>query len=69
MSQWGRYRVTGRHDYRGNKPGQEFIARLDRQAEGRAVLRGDIALLERVSPELPARWGLPDGWSTEGKER
>lgn len=68
MTEWGRYRVTGTREYRGNKPGTEFIARLDRNAEGRAIQRGDITLEERVTPQLPAKWGLPEGWTSAGKE-
>ena len=69
MIEWGRYRVTGTREYRGHAPGQEFVASLERRAEGRAILRGDITLVERVTPELPARWGLPEGWTRAGKEQ
>lgn len=65
----GIYQVVGRREYRGHKPGERFMARLDRNAEGRAIQRGDIALLERVTPGLPERWGLPaDLVASEGKE-
>ena len=65
---WGRYKVTGTREYRGNAPGAVFIASLERQAERRAIQRGDIQLLEPVAPELPARWGMPDGWSSKHGE-
>ena len=69
MNNWGRYRVVGAREYRGHAPGEVFIANIDRNAMRRAVDRGDILLVERVEPELPARWGLPDGWTTTvGKE-
>jgi hypothetical protein len=68
VTEHGRYLVTGRREYRGHQPGEMFIARLARNAEGRAVQRGDIALLERVTPQLPARWWLPAGWSATNRK-
>lgn len=59
----GRYRVTGSRIYRGHLPGSDFIARLDRNAEGRAVRRGDIELLERFIPSIePGSFSLPEDW-------
>ena len=69
MSEWGRYVTVGPREYRGHPTGEEFIANLDRAAVRRAILRGDIRHLEDVTPVLPARWGMPDGWSSKvGKE-
>ena len=63
VAEFGLYRVTGRRNYRGHEPGSEFEARLDRNAERRAVIRGDIELLERVTPELrPGSFTFPQGW-------
>jgi hypothetical protein len=59
----GEYRVTGRRDYRGNKPGSTFVAKLDRGADARAVYRRDIELLRRITPSLiQGSYTLPDGW-------
>ena len=67
MIEWGRYQVVGTREYRGNKPGHVFIDAIERNAMRRAVQRGDIAFLERVSPVLPSEWGLPAGWLLHGK--
>lgn len=63
----GLYRVTGKRRYRGHEPGTEFQARLERNAEQRAIARGDITLLDRLTPALePGSWQLPISWhSTE----
>lgn len=59
----GRYRVTGRRQYRGHRPGETFEARLDRLAEQRAIERGDIVLLERIEPGLAeTTYRLPADW-------
>jgi len=62
---YGEYQVTGRREYRGHKPGEKFEAALDRNAEARAVARGDIVLLRRVTPDLPpGRFRLPESISS-----
>ncbi len=61
---FGYYRVTGPRDYRGHTTGEEFIARLDRNAEYRAVTRGDIICLKEVRPTLPSVFAFPQGWLT-----
>jgi len=59
----GRYRVTGRRQYRGHEPGTVFEALIDGGAELRAIGRGDIELLERVTPSVkPGSFALPDPW-------
>lgn len=59
----GLYRVTGRRAYRGHQPGDEFEALLDRNAERRAIFRGDITLIRRVTPSIqPGTYRFPDGW-------
>ena len=64
-----RCEVVGPREYRGHTTGQVFIASLERNAARRAVARGDIKVLGPVSPALPDRWGLPDGWSAkQGRE-
>lgn len=69
MNQVGRYEVVGRREYRGHKPGTTFEARIDPGPERRAVVRGDIRLLERIIPSLqPGSVTLPDGWLTPKHE-
>jgi hypothetical protein len=64
----GVYEVIGPRAYRENPPGSRFEARLDRNAEARAVERGSIRLLERVAEDLPTgKYRLPTGWP--GTER
>ncbi len=60
----GRYRVVGRREYRGHKTGTVFDARLETNAAGRAIRRGDIVLLEQTEPGLPPDHAFPDGWLT-----
>ena len=59
----GVYKVTGRRIYRGHAPGETFEARIPASVEKRAVDRGDIVVLDRVNPDLPAEWELPKGWA------
>ena len=62
-TRFGLYLVTGKREYRGHEHGSEFEARLDRNAERRAVARGDIVLLREVIPELqPGSFIFPHGW-------
>lgn len=63
MTTLGVYKVTGRRVYRGHEPGTIFEARIDPAVENRAVRRGDIELLERITPDLPPEWALPKGWN------
>lgn len=65
----GVYRVSGRRAYRGHKPGEIFPALLEREAERRALERGDIELLERLVPALAAgSFKLPRGWLRKENE-
>jgi len=60
---YGRYRVSGRVAYRGHEPGSEFVGALAANVERRAVDRGAIVLLERVTPAVrPGSYRLPKGW-------
>ena len=61
--QLGVYEVTGRRVYRGHEPGTVFEARIDGTVAARAIKRGDITLLEYITPNLPAEWALPKGWT------
>jgi hypothetical protein len=59
----GRYRVESVRDFRGHEQGTEFVARLEANQERRAVARGSIALLARVTPALePGSFTFPEGW-------
>jgi hypothetical protein len=58
----GLWLVSGRRAYRGHQPGEEFEASLAQTVAGRAVLRGDIKLLEEFAPQLPPEYCLPEGW-------
>lgn len=59
----GVYEVTGSRRFRGHEPGTVFVARLETGPEARAIERGSIRLLERVTPSLrPGSYTLPDGW-------
>ena len=60
---FGVYEVTGSRNYRGHEPGTEFTAQLERNAQIRAVNRGDIRLLDWIVPALEAgSFTFPEGW-------
>ena len=52
MKVGGKYRVVSTRRYRGHRPGDLFEARLDYRAEARAIGRGDIVLIERITPAV-----------------
>jgi hypothetical protein len=59
----GVYQVIGNREYRGHKPGTTFEAILDPGPERRAIDRGDIRLIERITPSIrPGTLTMPDGW-------
>lgn len=59
----GRYRVIGSREYRGHAPGSVFDAVLPASIEARAVRRGSVELVERVTPTLEqGSYELPSGW-------
>ena len=58
-----RYLVTGTRKYRWHDPGTTFEARLDPDAEKRAIERGSIRVLEVIEPELQeGSYELPEDW-------
>jgi hypothetical protein len=62
----GEYLVTGKRNYRGHEPGTIFEARLNPNAEARAINRGDIRLLRQIEPTIqPGSYTFPDGWLTD----
>lgn len=67
MISYAIYRVIGRRAYRGHKPGDTFEARLEPNAERRAIERGDIAMLERIDITLrKGSYALPKDWPPTG---
>jgi hypothetical protein len=67
---YGVYRVIGKRLYRGHEPGTEFVARIPRLAERRAIARGDIELVEYVTPDLrEGSYALPSNWIGGESER
>lgn len=63
------YEVTGKRSVRGHEPGSTFEAVLDPAAERRAMLRGDIRRIRRVTPALrPGSYTFPHGWLTTARE-
>ncbi len=67
MHNAGRYRVIGQNEYREHRPGDLFEAKLERRAEARAIGRGDIELVERITFTVkPGSYRLPDRRSTDG---
>ena len=61
MKVGGKYRVVTERRYRGHRPGDLFEAVLDDRAEARAIGRGDIVLLERITPALqPGSYRFPN---------
>jgi hypothetical protein len=70
-----RYLVTGKRQYRWHKPGSIFEARLDPNAEERAIERGSIRVIDSIQPELengsyalpPEDW--PQAVADEGTTR
>lgn len=48
------YEVTGRMEYRGHQPGERFEAVLDRMVEARALMRGNIKVINNDPTTIPA---------------
>lgn len=58
----GLFLVTSRRRYRGHEPGTRFETQFD-AAIDRALQRGDIQLLEEITPALqPGSYRLPADW-------
>lgn len=63
------YQVTGRLAFRGHKPGTRFEAKLDPRAEARALMRGNIRLIQQSKPSLKrGTFALPAGWLNPMRE-
>lgn len=60
MKPLARYEVCGTRIFKGFPPGVEFEADLDPYQEARAIRRGSIRLLERLTADLvPGSYRLP----------
>ncbi len=58
-----RYRVIGKRQYRWHSPGTVFEAKLDPDAERRAIERGNIEVLGVIQPGLQnGSYVLPEDW-------
>jgi hypothetical protein len=54
--------VQGQREYRGHKPGERFVTRLDPALE-RGIARGNVLVLAEVEPKLSeGQYGLPKDW-------
>lgn len=64
----GQFKVMGRREYRGHRPGSRFEARMD-AALRRAIARGDIQLVAHVEPILePGSFTLPHDWPPQAAD-
>ena len=62
---FGEYEVTGDREYRGHGKGEVFDARLEPNAEARAIARGDVRLIRHYEPSLcVGSYTFPHGWLT-----
>jgi lipoate-protein ligase B len=54
--------VVGKREYRGHKPGDQFVTKLD-PALQRAIERPNVVVIAEVEPELSeGQYGLPEDW-------
>lgn len=57
------YEVIGARPYQHHNTGERFAARLQPGPRRRALLRGDIRVVEPFTPTLPQGYKLPPGWA------
>jgi hypothetical protein len=54
--------VQGQREYRGHRPGEQFVTRLDPALE-RGIARGNVIIIAQVEPKLSeGHYGLPLDW-------
>jgi hypothetical protein len=54
--------VQGQREYRGHKPGDQFVTKLDPALE-RGIARGNVVVIAEVEPKLSeGQYGLPEDW-------
>ena len=63
-----RYLVTGKRQYRWHAPGTVFEAKLDPDAERRAIERGSIRVLEEIDIQVK-NYRLPEDWPHQADVR
>jgi hypothetical protein len=55
--------VQGQREYRGHRPGERFVTKLDPALE-RGIVRGNVTVIAEVEVDLSeGRYGLPEDWS------
>jgi hypothetical protein len=56
--------VQGQREYRGHRPGEQFVTRLDPALE-RGIVRGNVIVIAEVEAKLAeGQYGLPEDWPT-----
>jgi hypothetical protein len=56
--------VQGQREYRGHRPGEQFVTRLDPALE-RGIARGNVIVVAEVEAKLSeGQYGLPEDWPT-----
>ena len=54
--------VIGTREYRGHKPGEQFVTRIDPALE-RGIARGNVVVIAEVEQKLrEGEYALPDDW-------
>jgi hypothetical protein len=54
--------VQGQREYRGHRPGERFVTKLDPALE-RGIGRGNVTVIAEVEPKLSeGQYGLPEDW-------
>jgi hypothetical protein len=54
--------VRGQREYRGHRPGDQFVTKLDPALE-RGIDRGNVVVIAEVEPKLSeGQYGLPEDW-------
>jgi hypothetical protein len=63
------YEVLRQGGYHGFETGEVFEAVIDKAAEGRALKRGDIRILQRTTPAIQqASYRIPAAWLKQYEE-
>lgn len=59
------FEVCGTREYRGHRPGDQFVTKLDPALE-RGIARGNVVVIAEVEPKLSeGQYGLPEDWPAE----
>ena len=58
------FEVVGKREYRGHRPGEQFITRMDPALE-RALERPNVVIVAVIDPKIQeGQYGLPQDWPT-----